>query len=121
MWPVATSAATTPARSTGVPGALSSFFELVVKLMVCLLHPVCRCPEVGNKFILRGIIYNPGGSEPGCRLTVCGAVQRRAVVPRRRALFHFSNGKIMLLYRLSNLTLAYGDKPLLDGVDLTIH
>jgi ATP-binding cassette subfamily F protein uup len=27
----------------------------------------------------------------------------------------------MLLYRLSNLTLAYGDKPLLDGVDLTIH
>src|SRR5690606_17779048 len=27
----------------------------------------------------------------------------------------------MLLYRLTNLTLAYGDKPLLDGVDLTIH
>ena len=27
----------------------------------------------------------------------------------------------MLLYRLSNVSLAYGDKPLLDGVDLTIH
>ncbi|MEY3666574.1 MAG: hypothetical protein RL572_114 [Pseudomonadota bacterium] len=27
----------------------------------------------------------------------------------------------MLLYRLTNLTLAYGDRPLLDGVDLTIH
>ncbi|MDX1490932.1 MAG: ATP-binding cassette domain-containing protein [Pseudohongiellaceae bacterium] len=27
----------------------------------------------------------------------------------------------MLLYRLSNLSLAYGDKPLLDQVDLTIH
>lgn len=27
----------------------------------------------------------------------------------------------MLLYRLSNVSLAYGDKPLLDKVDLTIH
>ena len=27
----------------------------------------------------------------------------------------------MLLYRLSNLSLAYGDRPLLDKVDLTIH
>lgn len=27
----------------------------------------------------------------------------------------------MLLYRLTNLSLAYGDKPLLDGVNLTIH
>lgn len=27
----------------------------------------------------------------------------------------------MLLYRLSNVSLAYGDKPLLDGVNLTIH
>ena len=27
----------------------------------------------------------------------------------------------MLLYRLTNLTLAYGDRPLLDSVDLTIH
>lgn len=27
----------------------------------------------------------------------------------------------MLLYRLSNVSLAYGDKPLLDHVDLTIH
>ena len=27
----------------------------------------------------------------------------------------------MLLFRLSNLQLAFGDNPLLDGVSLTIH